>query len=79
MTWRALCLSRQRSWVQVRILPPMCCVTSGEFTGLSELRLLMRLTERWGQVITRVPTALMCSDLRCVSQLPSAEDSHTAS
>ena len=76
---KAHCLSTQGSWVQVPVLPPMCCVTLGEFTGRSDLRLLMRLTKRWGQVITRVPAALMCSDLCCISQLPSAEDSHTAS
>lgn len=79
MTGRAPCLSTQGSWVQVPVLPPLCCVTLGESTGLSELCLLVHLTKRRGQLITRVPAALMCSDLCCVSQLPSAEDSHSAS
>lgn len=51
----------------------------GQVTGLSKIRLLICLMRKLGHIITNVPAALMCSDLCCLSQLPSAKDSHTPS
>lgn len=72
--WKAPWTSKQESWVPVLTATNLLC-DLGQVIGLSELCLLICLTKRVGQLITKVPTASMCPYLCCLSQ----QDSHTSS